>query len=199
MGITAKQFDELQRRMARGASGDAAALPGMGVPKVRVILGLDPSLRGTGWGVVHVDGTRLSTVGHGTIRCPSSWLRTRCLARIHETLRDVLKAHSPEVVAVEGLFHAQNLRTALTMGEARGAAMGAVAMAGLAVYEMAPRKVKLAVAGHGGAAKVAVGRMVQRLLGLDEVPDADAADALAVAIAYAQEAGRLSTNPPRPI
>jgi len=77
--------------------------------------------------------------------------------------------------------------------------MGAVAMAGLAVYEMAPRKVKLAVAGHGGAAKVAVGRMVQRLLGLDAVPDADAADALAVAIAYAQEAGRLSTNPPRPI
>ena len=197
MGITAKQFDELQRRMARGASGDTAALPGMGVPKVRVILGLDPSLRGTGWGVVQVDGTRLSALGHGTIRCPSSWLRTRCLARINETLRDVLKAHPAEVVAVEGLFHAQNLRTALTMGEARGAAMAAVAMAGLAVYEMAPRKVKLAVAGHGGSGKAGVARMVQRLLALEEVPAPDAADALAVAIAYMNEAGRLSTNPPR--
>jgi crossover junction endodeoxyribonuclease RuvC len=100
--------------------------------------------------------------------------------RIHEVFREVLAAHRAEVCAVEGLFHARNLRTAIIMGEARGAAMAAVAVSGLAVYEVAPSKVKLAVAGHGGARKIA-----------------DAADALAIALTYIQEAGRLSLNAPK--
>lgn len=201
MGMTARQFEEVRRRLASGRAAGALDLPGRDVPVVRVVLGLDPSLRGTGWGIVRMESGQLRSVAHGTVRCPTTWARSRCLGGIHEAVRDVIREHGPEVCAVEGLFHAQNLRTALVMGEARGAALAAVALAGLAVFEMAPRKVKLAVAGHGATGKAGVGRMVQRLLamGPEDVPGADAADALAVAIAYMQEAGRLSTNPPRKV
>lgn len=92
--------------------------------------------------------------------------------------------------AVEGLFFAQNLRTAITMGEARGAALAMVAEAGLPIYELAPRQVKQAIVGFGGAQKFAVAKMVQRMLDLPETPDADAADALALALAFAQANGR---------
>jgi crossover junction endodeoxyribonuclease RuvC len=88
---------------------------------------------------------------------------------------------------VEGLFYAQNLQTALTMGEARGAALAVVAEAGLDVYELAPRKVKQAIVGYGAAQKLAVAKMVQRLLHLPEPPAPDAADALALALTFAQE------------
>jgi crossover junction endodeoxyribonuclease RuvC len=201
MGISAKEFAELQRRMQSGGGPKAGsaqrALPGEEVPVVRMVLGIDPSLRGTGWGVVKVEGGRPYGLAHGTIRCPASWARSRCLLRIHEVFREVLAAHRAEVCAVEGLFHARNLRTAIIMGEARGAAMAAVAVSGLAVYEVAPSKVKLAVAGHGGARKIAVARMVQRMLGLTDLPEPDAADALAIALTYIQEAGRLSLNAPK--
>ncbi len=202
MGITAKQFEELRRRTSGGGKGgeqDAAKLelPGQGVPVVEVVLGVDPSLRGTGWGVVRLEGRQPVGVAHGTVKCPGSWEKTRCLLKIHETLRDVLEQHPCGVCAIEGLFHARNLRTALTMGEARGAAMAAVALKGLRVYEVAPSQVKLAIAGHGAARKVAVARMVQRMLSLTELPESDAADALAIALTYVQEAGRVSFKPPR--
>jgi crossover junction endodeoxyribonuclease RuvC len=100
---------------------------------------------------------------------------------------------------VEGLFHAQNLRTALVMGEARGAALAAMGEAGLDVFEIAPRKVKQALVGYGAAQKVAVAKMVQRLLCLKELPPADAADALAVAIAHSQETGRYAIALPKRI
>src|SRR6185436_13882152 len=92
--------------------------------------------------------------------------------------------------AVEGLFFAQNLRTAIVMGEARGAALAAIGEAGLDIYEMAPRKVKQAIVGYGAAQKLAVAKMVQRLLQLPELPAPDAADALALALAHAQTQGR---------
>jgi crossover junction endodeoxyribonuclease RuvC len=95
------------------------------------------------------------------------------------------------------LFYAQNLQTALILGEARGAALAAVAEAGLEVYELAPRKVKQAIVGYGAARKLAVAKMVQRLLGLPEAPAPDAADALALALTYAQETGRYSLSPPK--
>ena len=88
---------------------------------------------------------------------------------------------------MEGLFFAQNLKTALIMGEARGAALATVAEAGLDIYEMAPRKMKQAIVGYGAAGKEAVARMVQRMLALPEPPEADAADALALALAHASE------------
>jgi crossover junction endodeoxyribonuclease RuvC len=93
---------------------------------------------------------------------------------------------------VEGLFYAQNLQTALIMGEARGAALSAIAEAGLEIYELAPRKVKQAIVGYGAAQKLAVAKMVQRMLRLPEPPAPDAADALALALTHAQEQGRYS-------
>jgi crossover junction endodeoxyribonuclease RuvC len=110
-------------------------------------------------------------------------------------MRDVVKNSQADVCVVEGLFYAQNLQTALIMGEARGAALATVAEAGLEIYELAPRKVKQAVVGYGAAQKTAVARMVQRMLRLSETPEPDAADALALALTHAQEHGRYSLVP----
>ena len=116
-----------------------------------------------------------------------------------QDLREVLKRDRPTLCVVEGLFYAQNLQTALVMGEARGAAMATVAEAGLEIYELAPRKVKQAIVGYGAAQKIAVAKMVQRLLRLPEPPAADAADALALALAHAQQNGRYSFTTPKRI
>ncbi len=160
-----------------------------------VILGVDPSLRGTGYGVIRLAKPFPKTLAHGTISCPAGWEHSRCLRHILQTLRDVLREHRPEVCVVEGLFYAQNLKTALILGEARGAALAAVAEAGLPIYEIAPRKVKLAIVGYGAAQKLAVAKMVQRLLGLAAPPAPDAADALALALTHAQEQGRYPLTP----
>jgi crossover junction endodeoxyribonuclease RuvC len=111
----------------------------------------------------------------------------------------VVRQHSPEACVVEGLFYAQNLQTALIMGEARGAALAAVAEHGLDIFEIAPRKVKQAVVGYGAAQKSAVAKMVQRMLGLAEPPQPDAADALALALTFAQQRGRYSLGAPKRI
>lgn len=165
----------------------------------RVILGVDPSLRGTGYGVIRFDRSQPTTLAHGTITCPATWPHSRCLAKIYQTLRDVLREHQPTACAIEGLFFAQNLKTAIVMGEARGAAMAAIAGAGLDIFEIAPRKVKQAIVGYGAAQKLAVAKMVQRLLNLAELPDPDAADALALALAHAQTNGHLALNAPKKI
>ena len=110
-----------------------------------------------------------------------------------------MELHHPTVCVIEGLFFAQNLQTALIMGEARGASLVTVAEAGLEVYELAPRKVKQAIVGYGAAQKLAVAKMVQRLLHLSEIPSPDAADALALALTHAQENGRFSLTAPKRI
>ncbi len=162
-----------------------------------VILGLDPSLRGTGYGIIRLARPAPETLVQGTIRCPGNWERSRCLVAIVQGLRAILRDHHPSVCVVEGLFYAQNLQTALIMGEARGAALAVIAEAGLEIYELAPRKVKQAIVGYGAAQKRAVAKMVQRMLGLAEPPAPDAADALALALAHAQEQGRYGLYPPR--
>jgi len=164
-----------------------------------VILGIDPSLRGTGYGVIRVAKPHPQAVALGTISCSAGWERSRCLVKIAETLRDVVKQHRPTVCVIEGLFFAQNLQTALLMGEARGAALVAAAEAGLEIYEIAPRKVKQAIVGYGAAQKLAVAKMVQRLLNLSEPPAPDAADALALALTHAHENGRYSLTLPKKI
>jgi len=195
MAITPQQFKQMQERL--GAPRRAATTvfertqPANGTVH-QVILGLDPSLRGTGYGVIRWSRPVPQTLAHGTISCPVNWQRSRCLVKIVQTLRDVLKAHQPAVCVVEGLFYAQNLQTALIMGEARGAALSAIAEAGLEIYELAPRKVKQAIVGYGAAQKFAVAKMVQRMLRLAEPPAPDAADALALALTHAQEQGRYT-------
>jgi crossover junction endodeoxyribonuclease RuvC len=158
------------------------------------ILGIDPSLRGTGYGLIQTGGPGPVALAHGTIACPKDWERSRCLGQIAVTLRALLLEYSPKVCVVEGLFFAQNLKTAIVMGEARGAALSAVAESGVEIYEIATRKVKLAIVGYGAAQKLAVAKMVQRMLGLAALPAPDAADALALALTHAQEQGRFGLD-----
>ena len=161
----------------------------------QTILGIDPSLRGTGYGVIRTGKPNPVALAHGTIACPKDWARSRCLAKISQTLRDLLLEFSPEVCVVEGLFFAQNLKTAIVMGEARGAALATVGETGIDIFEIATRKVKQAMVGYGAAQKIAVAKMVQRMLNLAELPAPDAADALALALAHAQENSRHGLTP----
>jgi len=200
MGITPQQFKQVQERLAGSRRAAEPLLAPSSFSNGRsnqVILGLDPSLRGTGYGIIRVAKPFPRTLAHGTLDCPAGWPRSRCLLRILEGLREVLEQHRPTLCVVEGLFYAQNLQTALIMGEARGAALAAVAQAGLEIYELAPRQVKQAIVGYGGAQKLAVAKMVQRMLHLTELPEPDAADALALALTQAQNSGRYSLNPPK--
>ena len=204
MSVTPRQFEQLQARL--GGAG-AKRRPGpvlessLRAPsgKNQIIIGVDPSLRGTGYGVIQAGRPGPRALAHGTISCPAGWEHSRCLARIAQTLREVVARHRPSAAAIEGLFFAQNLQTALIMGEARGAALVALAEAGLDIFEISPRKVKQAVVGYGAAQKLAVGKMVQRLLQLAEAPPPDAADALAVALACLQETGRFAFGGPKKI
>ena len=203
MGITRRQFEQIQQRVG-GVSARATvpvyeSSPRPAANSHAVILGVDPSLRGTGYGVIQLGKPHPLALAHGTISCPAGWERSRCLAKIAETLRDVLKQHQPAVCVVEGLFYAQNLQTAIIMGEARGAALATVAENGIEIYEIATRKVKQAIVGYGAAQKSAVAKMVQRLLNLPKPPAPDAADALALALAHAQENSRYNLMPPKRI
>lgn len=164
-----------------------------------IILGVDPSLRGTGFGIVRVRKRSPQALAFGVVHCAPSLERSRCLVRIVTELRDAIRAHQPTLCVVEGLFYAQNLQTALIMGEARGASLFAAAELGLTIYEIAPRKVKQAIVGYGAAQKEAVARMVQRILNLEQLPPADAADALALALAFAQEQNRYALAPRKPL
>jgi crossover junction endodeoxyribonuclease RuvC len=189
MAITSRQFEQLQARLGgkRQPAPVFASSRASSPAAIEIIIGVDPSLRGTGFGVIRLTRPAPIALAHGTIKCPSGWERSRCLAKIIATLREVLQSHRPTVCAIEGLFFAQNLQTALIMGEARGAALAVIAEAGLEIFEIAPRKVKQAIVGYGAAQKLAVGKMVQRMLQLSELPSPDAADALALALAHAQQ------------
>lgn len=150
------------------------------------ILGIDPSLRSTGYGVIEVSGSRYSLLGFGEIKTASAATSSEALLKIHETLLQVIEQYRPETVAIEGVIYLQNYQTAITLGAARGAALLAVAKSGLPVFEYAPRRVKAAATGRGGAQKNQVSFMMRALLGLTENPPADAADALAIAVTHAQ-------------
>jgi crossover junction endodeoxyribonuclease RuvC len=198
LGITSQQFEQMKGRLNRSRRSAAPALPPtatLNASRHEIILGVDPSLRGTGYGIIRLSKSQPTLLDQGTIKAPPGWQRSRCLLQTWDKLRRVIEAHRPTVCVVEGLFYAQNLQTALIMGEARGASLVAVAEAGLEIFEMAPRKVKQAIVGYGAAQKSAVARMVQRMLQLPEVPDPDAADALGLALAYAHENGRYNLTP----
>lgn len=203
MGITLEQFKQMSARVsgrkARVPEALLTATPVLAAGRHKIVLGLDPSLRGTGYGVILLGPAKPETLVQGTIVCVAAWPKSRCLAHISQTLREVVRKFQPTVCAVEGLFYAQNLRTALIMGEARGAALAGIAEAGVDIYEIAPRKVKQAIVGYGAAQKIAVARMVQRMLALAELPAPDAADALALALAFVQTQGRYNLNAPKQI
>ena len=203
MGITRQQFEQMQERLGGASPRPVAPVFTSALraaPRAhRVVLGVDPSLRGTGFGVIRLAKPHPVALAHGTISCPATWPHSRCLVKISQAIREVVREYQPTVCVVEGLFYAQNLQTAIVMGEARGAALAVVAEAGLDIFEIAPRKVKQAVVGYGAAQKSAVAKMVQRMLNLAKPPEPDAADALALAIAHAQENSHYSLTPPKRI
>ena len=150
-----------------------------------IIIGLDPGLACTGWGVIAAEGNRLTHVANGQVRTDPKQALAARLVRLEEELGLVIDAHAPAEAAVEEVFLNENPQSTLKLGQARGVVLFALARRGLAVGEYAPRLVKKAVVGTGAADKVQVHAMVQRLLPSARIAGADAADALAVAITHA--------------
>jgi len=150
-----------------------------------LILGLDPSLTCTGWGIVAKSGNRLSHIANGQIKTdPKAPLAER-LVTIDAELADVIARHQPDCAAVEEVFVNKNPQSTLKLGQARGVCLLAAAKAGLPVAEYATRLVKKAIVGTGGAEKAQIQAMLGVLLPGVKLAGADAADALAVAIAHA--------------
>jgi crossover junction endodeoxyribonuclease RuvC len=149
------------------------------------ILGLDPGLRRTGWGMVAVDGVRLSHLAHGVIAPTDTLPLSERLLAVYRGVEAVVAAWSPDEAAIEQTFVTANGSSTLKLGHARAAAMLAPAAAGLPVAEYAAKVVKKALVGTGGADKAQIAFMVARLLPSAGGPVADAADALAVAICHA--------------
>ena len=153
------------------------------------ILGLDPGLARMGWGVIACEGTRLTHVAHGVIQTRASeGLGLRLLA-LHTEVTRIIASFSPGAIAIEQAFVAKDPSAALKLGHARAVAMLAAAQAGLEIAEYAPNHIKKSVVGVGHAGKEQVQAMVRRLLPACGVEQADAADALAAAIAHAALAG----------
>ena len=160
------------------------------------IIGIDTSLRSSGYGVLVTEGSRMRSLEAGRIRNAPKLPLSECLRTIHARVAELIAQHAPDVVAIESVIYGKNAGTMLVLGEARGAVITAAADAGLPIYEYEPRRVKMAVCGNGLAEKEQVQRMVKTLLGLQELPQNDAADALAIAITHAHSNSLLSTNVP---
>ena len=149
------------------------------------VFGIDPGSERTGYGCIETDGRRHRIVVCGAITAPAAATFSQRLLRIHQGLVELLTECRPDSVAIENIFYATNVRSALKLGHARGVAMLAAVEAGLLVAEYTPAEIKRAVVGHGRAEKHQVQHMVKLILELPEVPSPhDAADALAVAICH---------------
>ncbi|WP_303286453.1 crossover junction endodeoxyribonuclease RuvC [Marinobacter sp. SS8-8] len=149
-----------------------------------IILGVDPGSRTTGYGVIRVEGRHIEYIDSGCIRVGEKPMAER-LQTIFQSLATLIGEYRPEEFAIEQVFMARNPDSALKLGQARGAAIVSAANSGLAVHEYSARQVKQAVVGRGGADKSQVQHMVQVLLSLSRKPQADAADALAIAMCHA--------------
>ena len=148
------------------------------------ILGIDPGLHITGWGVIDYDVTRLRYVAHGTIVSPASENISERLGQIFKKLTDVIEEFSPNEVSIEQVFVNTNAMSSLKLGMARGAAICAANVLGLSVHEYTPNDVKKTIVGVGHASKDQISMMIQKLLNCGPVK-LDAADALAIAICHA--------------
>ena len=151
------------------------------------VLGIDPGTQKLGYGIVQLSGTRARRVLSGVLEPPPGPLSER-LAFLFEGLEAVVASGRPDVVAVEALFYARNVQSALTLGHARGVALLVAGRAKLAVHAYPPAVVKKAVVGHGRAEKHQVQRMIRALLALDAEPSPDEADALAIALCHGPRA-----------
>ena len=169
------------------------ASPSSPTPSSRIALGIDPGTAIVGYAVIEARGSELHVITCDVITTPSTMLMPERLQHIYHRLNEIITTFHPNESAMEELFFAKNARTALTVGQARGVAMLAMANGGLAVSEYTPKQVKQAVTGYGGANKEQVGEMVRILLHLKSIPRPDdAADAAAVAICHLNMASFLT-------
>jgi crossover junction endodeoxyribonuclease RuvC len=151
-----------------------------------IVLGIDPGLANTGYGVVRLRAGRLAALDGGVVLTPAGIAAESRLWSIHRAIAELLELHAPDAVALEQLYFGQNVRTAFAVGQARGVVMAAAGARGIPCHSYTPQQVKAAVCGSGRAAKDQVGRMVAAILSLAAPPaDDHAADALAVAICHA--------------
>jgi crossover junction endodeoxyribonuclease RuvC len=170
---------------------------------VNVVMGIDPGFANTGFGVVSVNGSAMHALDAGVIEAGSEGSAEGALNHIRESLAELISGHEPDAIALERLYFGRNVRTAIGVGQARGAAMVAAAERGIPCFDYTPQAIKVAVCGHGKAEKHQVQTMVASLLGLPTPPHSDhAADALAVAICHAghartEAAVRAATGAPR--
>lgn len=163
------------------------------------VLGIDTSLRSTGVGVLDATGSRMTPVWYGTIKNPAGRPLSACLVHLQDEIDRLIREHEPQAVAIEGIFYAKNVKTMMILSHARGAIIAQCARMGLPVYEYEPRRVKMAVAGFGGAEKAQIQKMVKTLLGLHEEPQNDAADALALAITHLHNRTALAALSAEPV
>jgi len=163
------------------------------------VLGVDTSLRSTGVGIIETKGNKILPVYYGTIKNPQARIHSACLGHIYRTMMDLVAEHKPTMVAVEGVFFCKNVRTAVTLGQARGVVLAVCSNNNLAVYEYSPRRIKKAIVGTGTAAKGQISSMVASILGLEKPPQSDAADALAIAICHAHARTSYTALAPDPI
>lgn len=157
---------------------------------MRRILGIDPGSRITGYGVIQVEGQHYQYIDSGCIRTQSDSFPNK-LKEIYQGIEQIIRLTQPSAVAIEQVFVKKNVSSALKLGQARGAAICACVMNSLPVDEYLPNQIKKAVVGRGHASKVQIQHMVVTHLGLSSVPQADAADALAIAICHAQTSTTL--------
>lgn len=156
------------------------------------VLGIDPGLATTGWGVVEKNKSQLSMVEYGVIETSTKLAHEKRLVFIHQSLLNLIKKYKPVRVAVEQLFFYKNVKTATKVGEARGVILLAIAQSGLVLDELTPLQVKQTVTSYGRADKQQVQKMVKLILGLKQIPKPDdAADALAIAITCLQLGGKI--------
>ena len=149
------------------------------------ILSIDPGLRSTGFAVLEKKNRdSIKALTCGVIKSPAKLNQSSCLVNINDELNGIIKIYKPDVCAVEAVIYVQSYKTAITLGAARGAAIIAAASKGIPIFEYAPKRVKQAVVGKGAAKKDQVAFMIRALLSLEETPQSDAADALAVGLAH---------------
>jgi len=153
---------------------------------MRIVMGIDPGISNTGFGVVRVAGQRMTAIDGGTVEVETGLPDEQRLQRIHESIVELIQWHAPHAVALESIYFGKNVNSAIGVGQARGVVMLAAATSGIPCFDYTPQSVKLAVCGTGSAAKDQVKHMVAGLLSLPIEPTSDhAADALAVAVCHA--------------
>jgi crossover junction endodeoxyribonuclease RuvC len=156
------------------------------------ILGIDPGLRTTGFGLIHQSGNQLAYLASGTISTPTDQALPERLKTIFAGVTEIIATYAPDCAAIEKVFVNVNPQSTLLLGQARGAAISALVNAHLTVHEYTALQLKQAVVGHGKAHKKQVQDMVQRLLALPDLPGSDAADALGVAICHAHSGNAIA-------